>query len=288
MAVAGAKSAMPTLLRRGIKSAMEHYERANANHPVVVRGGIGIGLFAFGDYIAQRLDHAALTDSNEHSRPRGMLADEFYWDPARAFRSSSWRAIVWAPIATGFWHFLDRRVRISGARGAMVKIAADLASLNLLMTYTFIAWSKTWTHVQLDEPVSAREVIEYTNERFPKTILRSYAYWFPLHCVTYGLVPARHRLVWVSICSIGFAALLSCSASDSGSTDAKDKEPVAVAERQRSVVPSQLEPLPPSMTSLVSRPFMLPVAAPPPPGPPTAPPPLMLKNSVVTVKPLVR
>ena len=47
-----------------------------------------------------------------------------------------------------------------------------------------------------------------------RTIARSYVFWLPLHFITYGAMPARHRLVWVSFCSIGFATLLSWSISE--------------------------------------------------------------------------
>ena len=54
-----------------------------------------------------------------------------------------------------------------------------------------------------------------------RTIARSYAFWLPLHFITYGAMPARHRLVWVSFCSIGFATLLSWSISEGeAATDA--------------------------------------------------------------------
>ena len=54
-----------------------------------------------------------------------------------------------------------------------------------------------------------------------RTIARSYAFWLPLHFITYGAMPARHRLVWVSFCSIGFATLLSwCMSEGEAGTDA--------------------------------------------------------------------
>lgn len=248
----GAKSSLSVFLRRGIKTAVERYELANARHPVIVRGSIGIGLFAVGDYLAQRVDYSAIQE--ESARIRGM-ADQFVWDPARSFRSSSWRAVVWAPIATGFWHLLDKRVKATGVRGSIIKVAADLATMNVIMTYSFIAWSKAWSDFEKSEPVSTKEVVEFTNERFPSTILRSYIYWLPLHCITYGVVPTRHRLVWVSVCSVGFAALLSYSAGQCAGGQPEMPSESTASRRTSDMV-------------LVQAP-----AAPPPPGPPTAPPP---------------
>jgi hypothetical protein len=34
----------------------------------------------------------------------------FEWDEARAARTSSWRAIIWAPTATIFWNWLEPTV----------------------------------------------------------------------------------------------------------------------------------------------------------------------------------
>lgn len=263
LAVGVVKGSMPALFRRGLRTAVERYEYANARHPVLVRGGIGIGLFAFGDYIAQRLDHSVSTSNGNGAR--GIVSERFAWDPERAFRSSSWRAVVWAPIATGFWHLLDKKVRAGGVRGAVIKIAADLATLNLLMTYSFIAWSKAWCNVQRNEPVSAKDVVEFTNDRFPVTVARSYAFWFPLHCITYGVVPSRHRLVWVSVCSIGFAALLSVGASDCVHCTPKLSSISVSVEMPTS---SNDQRLP---TCQAGTPIMPASAPPPPPG--CAPPP---------------
>ena len=57
-------------------------------------------------------------------------------------------------------------------------------------------------------------VTEHCNDRFFTVISRSYVYWMPLHLITYGVVPLRHRLVWVSLCSVGFAGLLSYTNSE--------------------------------------------------------------------------
>lgn len=157
--------------------------------------------------------------------------------------------------ATGFWHLLDKRVKATGVRGSIIKVAADLATMNVLMTYSFIAWSKAWSDFEKSEPVSTKEVVEFTNERFPSTILRSYIYWLPLHCITYGVVPTRHRLVWVSVCSVGFAALLSYSAGQCAGGQPEMPSESTASKRMSDMV-------------LVQAP-----AAPPPPGPPTAPPP---------------
>lgn len=219
----------------------------------MVRGTAGIGLFAFGDLLAQKLEHHRKVDRGKALEP------VWTWDSDRAFRTSSWRAVMWAPAATVFWNALDRNVKIGGFRGeltswaapyaiqtlstsnnitlfffnifsfffffffllfffffispgSLIKIAIDFCTIGPVITYSYLSWCKTWELGPEHATVSS--VVAHSNDRFFTVISRSYVYWMPLHLITYGVVPLRHRLVWVSLCSVGFAALLSFTNSE--------------------------------------------------------------------------
>lgn len=182
---------------------------------ILVRGTLGVGLFASGDLLAQKLErHNAIKSCSETEPP------PFAWDEDRAVRTSSWRAVIWAPAATVFWNILDRNVKVGGFRGSLLKIAIDFCTIGPMVTYSYLAWCKTW---ELGREVTVPTVLEHCNERFVTVISRSYTYWLPLHLITYGVVPLRHRLVWVSLCSIGFAAILSFTNSEYDEIQRKKK-----------------------------------------------------------------
>jgi len=193
-------------VRVQLRNFVARYEHYNTKHPIMVRGTAGIGLFAFGDLLAQKLENHRKVDRGKALEP------VWTWDSDRAFRTSSWRAVMWAPAATVFWNALDRNVKIGGFRGSLIKIAIDFCTIGPVITYSYLSWCKTWELGPEHATVSS--VVAHANDRFFTVISRSYVYWMPLHLITYGVVPLRHRLVWVSLCSVGFAALLSFTNSE--------------------------------------------------------------------------
>ena len=86
------------------RAALRKYEVLNASHPVLVRGVAGVTLFAIGDYVAQRLQHGQPLSSGGRAAGSSTTSATksatglFAWDSERALRTSSWRAVVWAPM----------------------------------------------------------------------------------------------------------------------------------------------------------------------------------------------
>jgi hypothetical protein len=130
------------------------------------------------------------------------------WDPMRSLRTCSWRAAVWAPTAHYFWLALETYVTPAvahlGTRGVVIKILCDFATVTPPLVYSFLVWSKCW---ETRGDVAA--TLDHANARLPQTLLAVYCFWTPLHFFTYGLVPVRHRVAWVSVCSLGFGSLMS-------------------------------------------------------------------------------
>eukprot|EP01045_Picozoa_sp_COSAG04_P011316 COSAG04_NODE_726_length_10783_cov_3.873081_2_plen_221_part_00 len=208
-------------LRQHMSRAWARYEVLNEAYPITVRGVGGVGLFFIGDVLAQRGQFA------QQQRQRQRLADRTppaqqqparpsttaaswgleQWDGARTLRSCSWRAVVWAPAAHFFWLFLEThispRVAHLGHRGTALKIVFDFCTIGPPLIFSFLYWSKI---LECRDPA---QTWDHVTERFPSTIVASYIFWAPLHMFTYGLVPLRHRMVWVSMCSVGFGSLLS-------------------------------------------------------------------------------
>eukprot|EP00729_Bicosta_minor_P014767 gene14767-24479_t len=131
----------------------------------MVRGTAGIGLFAFGDLLAQKLEHHRKVDRGKALEP------VWTWDSDRAFRTSSWRAVMWAPAATVFWNALDRNVKIGGFRGSLIKIAIDFCTIGPVITYSYLSWCKTWELGPEHATVSS--VVAHANDRFFTVISRS-------------------------------------------------------------------------------------------------------------------
>ena len=133
--------------------------------------------------------------------------DQWQLDRMRTLRTCSWRAVIWAPVAHYFWLALEVYVSPAvahlGLTGTFIKILLDFATVAPPLVYSFLCWSKFWETCDVDL------AIQHANAKAWSTLLPVYCYWAPLHVMTYGFVPLRHRIAWVSICSIGFGSLLS-------------------------------------------------------------------------------
>ena len=50
----------------------------------------------------------------------------------------------------------------------------------------------------------------HTRTKFPSAYVAACCFWAPIHMVTYSnLIPLRHRMAWVSLCSVGYGTLMS-------------------------------------------------------------------------------
>ena len=190
-----------------IKRLISRYERANSTHPIAIRGTVGIGLFLASDVLAQRTQHVY----SQRATGGGERWGWQQWDQARSVRTCTWRAVVWAPVAHYFWLGLETYVTPAvahlGWRGVALKIAFDFATVAPPLVWSFLAWSKFW------ETLDADAARAHARDRIGSTIVAVYCYWAPLHIVTYGIVPLRHRVAWVSLCSLGFGSLMSVSSN---------------------------------------------------------------------------
>ena len=89
-----------------------------------------------------------------------------------------------------------------GDVGTALKIAFDFCTIGPPLIFSFLYWSKLWES-GFDHGVT----LHHSLERFPSTLVASYAFWAPLHFMTYGLVPLRHRCVCEHIVAIRFGTL---------------------------------------------------------------------------------
>jgi hypothetical protein len=114
--------------------------------------------------------------------------------------------------------YISPRVAHLGHVGTAMKIVFDFCTIGPPLIFSFLYWSKFWES-GMDHTVTLRHAFD----RYPSTLLASYAFWAPLHFMTYGLVPLRHRyapprshtLTRCSYCSVlstclDTATLLQC------------------------------------------------------------------------------
>jgi len=181
--------------------------------PLLIRAGVGTGIFFVGDFTAQQLDHrwgqsrqAKQAQVAQRQTQQQALEAEFEWDAARSARICSWRAVVFTPLAVTFWGILDRVVTVPGLPGTALKVGLDLATLAPPSMFSFFVWNRTLEGGGL---ASVPEAVNYAMAKVPSALGTLYVYWLPIHFLTYGVVPIAHRLIWMNVWSCGFAVMMS-------------------------------------------------------------------------------
>ena len=92
---------------------------------------------------------------------------------------------------------------------------------------SFLFWCKFLEEGEVDG------AIEHTKCKFYEAMLISYSFWLPTHCITYGFIPLRHRVVWVNGASVVGGGLLSWVNSKKDAGQSRDESATAAAAAAR-------------------------------------------------------
>lgn len=178
------------------RSWASRFEVANNEHPLLVRGSVGIVLYGISDALAQYIQ----------ARSTKEVADgeHFTHDFLRTTHVCSWRALVFTPVFYTFYLVLDVAVApLVGTRMVATKLFVDLLVMGPSITVTFFLWLQMCNTGDLGGSIAA------TREKLWPALVLGWVYWLPMHSLTYSIVPLQYRLFWVNFASVWWGAGLS-------------------------------------------------------------------------------
>ncbi len=179
------------------QSWASRFEAANNEHPLLVRGGVGIVLYGISDTLAQYIQAY-------HSREVKAGGELPTLDLVRIGHVCSWRALVFTPVFYTFYLVLDVAVApLVGARMVAAKLFVDLVMMGPSITVTFFMWLQMCGSGDFESSIAA------TKEKLWPALVLGWMYWLPMHTLTYSVIPLRYRLFWVNFGSIWWGAGLS-------------------------------------------------------------------------------
>lgn len=177
-------------------SWVSRFEAANNEHPLLVRGGVGVLLYAISDTLAQYIQARRASQVNGET--------PFSLDFVRTGQVCSWRAVVFTPVFYAFYLALDVAVApLVGTRMVVTKLFVDLVLMGPSITVSFFLW------LQMCETGDLENSIAATKQKLWPALVLGWVYWLPMHTLTYSVVPLRFRLFWVNFGSIWWGAGLS-------------------------------------------------------------------------------
>lgn len=174
------------------------YESSLNQQPVFTKTTINVVIYLLGDWLSQTL-----------FIKRNLL--EF--DAWRTLRNG-FIGMVFGPLVHQYYEFSDYILPVDAAMiNRVYKIFMDQT------IYIFVKCTMYIIAVNM----LAGESWEYSRDeargKIKNIMFTAWKFWPLVHCVTYGAIPARHRILWVNCVDLFWNAILASLASGESSDD---------------------------------------------------------------------
>jgi hypothetical protein len=124
-------------------------------------------------------------------------------DWPRVARMGVYRMAVFGPIFSVFIRRLEMAVKAPGARGVAIKVAMDQLVLQPPVVCLF------YFTMAVFEGRPFRDGVDRAIEMLVPTIKLNAPFWTTVHIVTFSVIPAQHRVLWVSLIQCGWTSVMS-------------------------------------------------------------------------------
>mmetsp|Transcript_26737 Transcript_26737/g.83753 ORF Transcript_26737/g.83753 Transcript_26737/m.83753 type:complete len:366 (-) Transcript_26737:1882-2979(-) len=211
------------------------YEDAVENTPLASKAALNFGTYAIGDWIAQMAAQAKQKNAGEEEGAGGFDALDF--DLPRAVTNG----LIGASLGPMCHYYYEFSAWLIPATPAWHKI------FNVMMDQTI--WTSVWNGIyflmlNLSKGLSLEEAWEDVKAKWWPVLTTGWRLWPAAHIITYGVIPLRHKLLWVDAVDLVWCAILASygAAEEEGAAvealvDADAEEvAVAVAETGEDVV----------------------------------------------------
>ncbi|WQF87511.1 hypothetical protein CDEST_12525 [Colletotrichum destructivum] len=162
------------------------YQARLAARPLLTQSITTAVLFATGDITAQQL-----VDK------RGLEKHDF----ARTGRMALYGGVIFGPIATNWFKFLQHNVVLKNKNAEILaRVAVDQGVFAPVMISVFLSSMAT---------LEGSSVQEKLDKNYKTALTSNYMLWPFVQMVNFKLVPLHHRLLFVNVISIGWNSYLS-------------------------------------------------------------------------------
>ncbi len=183
------------------------YENSLSEKPVATKTIINVVIYLLGDWLSQTLFQ------------KSNVLD---FDAARTIKNG-FVGMCFGPAVHEYYEFSDWILPVDG-----VTIGITNRAFKILMDQTIYLSIKCSIYiiaVGLLNGDSLENSSENVKNRIKPIMFTAWKFWPLVHCVTYGLIPARHRILWVNSVDLVWNAILASKArNDDTSGDVDEGE----------------------------------------------------------------
>lgn len=177
------------------------YEESLADKPILTKTSINVIIYLLGDWLSQTI----FSQKN---------ALDF--DASRTFKNG-FIGLCFGPLVHAYYEFSDEILPPAIAVNRVYKIFMDQTIYLGTKCSIYIA------SVGLLNGESIQDVTDSVKTRIKPIMLTAWKFWPLVHCVTYGVIPARHRILWVNSVDLIWNAILAQAARGANEDEEEHK-----------------------------------------------------------------
>lgn len=192
------------------------YESALLEKPVMTKTVINVIIYLLGDWLSQ----TAFSGKN--------VLD---FDLQRTLKNGL-IGLCFGPLVHQYYEFSDQILPVEG--GLMNRAEKILMDQTIYLT---VKCSIYISAVSLLGGESWETTQQTVKDRIGPVVLTAWKFWPLIHCITYTLVPARHRILWVNCVDLVWNAILASKAREPEEESEKEEEGDLVGETSLEALP---------------------------------------------------
>ena len=177
------------------------YENSLSEKPVATKTIINVVIYLLGDWLSQTLFQ------------KNNVLD---FDATRTIKNGL-VGMCFGPAVHEYYEFSDWILPVDG-----VTIGITNRAFKILMDQTIYLSVKCSIYIifiGLFNGDSLKSGTDNVKNRIKPIMFTAWKFWPLVHCVTYGLIPARHRILWVNSVDLVWNAILASKARDDDLSD---------------------------------------------------------------------
>jgi protein Mpv17 len=165
-----------------------NYESSLADRPVFTKTAINVIIYLLGDWLSQTL-----------------FAKKHFldFDAARTLRNG-FIGLCFGPLVHEYYQFSDYILPVEA--GMFTRLQKILMDQTIYLTVKCSIYISAVGLLQGDDWSTVKTNVQ---TKLPNIVLTAWKFWPLVHLVTYGVIPARHRILWVNCVDLVWNAILA-------------------------------------------------------------------------------
>ena len=173
------------------------YEASLSSKPIETKTLINVVIYLLGDWLSQTIF---------------QKKDVLDFDAARTLRNG-FIGLCFGPLVHQYYEFSDAILPVEVGINRLYKILMDQT------IYIFVKCSVYIVAVGILSGQSFEESYGNARDRIKNIMFTAWKFWPLVHCITYSVIPAQHRILWVNSVDLIWNAILASISRGGGEED---------------------------------------------------------------------